>query len=119
MFAHLPLAISVSAAGAGMEGLVEHAGDDRTPTATAWLLGGATAGVALSIAALVLTLSPHRARQAAPYSMAAVAVGALVIAAVRPAPWLLALVLFALLSAAWTETFLRHSRLGHTITEGL
>ena len=119
MFAHLPLAISVSAAGAGMEGLVEHASDSRTPAATAWLVGGATAGVALSIAVLVLTLDPHRARRVAPYSMAAVAAGALLVAAIRPAPWLLALALWVLLSAAWLEAFLRHSRLGHTITDRL
>lgn len=117
MLAHLPLTISVSAAGAGMEGLVEHAADGRVPAATAWLLGGATAGVALSIALLTQTVSPHPARRSVPFTLVAAALGALIIAAIRPAPWLLALVLWLLLSAVWLEGFLRHARHGVTITD--
>jgi low temperature requirement protein LtrA len=117
MFAHLPLALSVSAAGAGMEGLIEHAADGRTPAATAWLVGGATAGVALSIAALTLTIQAHPARRAVPAMMAAAAAGALVIAALRPPSWLLALLLWSLLSVVWLEGFLRHARHGVTITD--
>jgi low temperature requirement protein LtrA len=119
IFTHLPLAISISAAGAGMEGLVEHAGDGRTPASAAWLLGGATAGVALSIALLTLTINSHPARRAVPYTLVAAAAGALVIAAARPTPWLLALLLSQLLAAVWLEGFLRHSRHGVTITDGV
>jgi hypothetical protein len=117
MFTHLPLAICISAAGAGMEGLVEHAGDSRTPAATAWLVGGATAGVALSIAVLTLTINSHPARRAVPYTNAAAAAAALVVAAARPAPWLLALLLSQLLGAVWLEGFLRHDRHGIAITD--
>jgi low temperature requirement protein LtrA len=59
VFAHLALALCISAAGAGMVSLVEHATEGRTPAPTAWLIAGATAGVALSIAALSRTIDPH------------------------------------------------------------
>ncbi|MGI9611358.1 MAG: low temperature requirement protein A, partial [Acidimicrobiales bacterium] len=97
LFVHLPLTVAISAAGAGMVGLIEHAGDARTPAPTAWLLGGATAGVALSIALLTTTIGRHPARQAFPYTLAAAALGSLVLAALRPAPWLLAAALGTLL----------------------
>ena len=37
---HLPIALSIAAAGAGMVGLLEHAHDAGTRAATAWLLSG-------------------------------------------------------------------------------
>ena len=117
IFVHLPLAVGISATGAGMVGLIEHAGEARTPVGTAWLVGGSVAVVALSIVLLTLTINPHPARQAVPYTLSAAAVGSLVVAAARPAPWLLALVVYALLSAVWFEGFLRHSRQGITITD--
>ncbi|HEX6511991.1 MAG TPA: low temperature requirement protein A [Chloroflexota bacterium] len=40
---HLPLTLSIAAAGAGMVSLIGHAHDARTPTGTAWLLAGAVA----------------------------------------------------------------------------
>ena len=40
LYSHLPLAMSIAAGGAAMVSLVEHAGDDHTPAATAWLLTG-------------------------------------------------------------------------------
>lgn len=43
----------------------------------------------------------------------------LLVAAIRPAPWLLAPTLWVLLSTAWLVAFLWHSRLGHTITDRL
>ena len=117
LFAHLPLAISISAAGAGMVGLIEHAGDTRTPAPTAWLVGGATAGVALSIVALTFTIGTHPARRAVPYTLSAAALVALVAAAVRPTPWLLAAVLWLCLGSVWTEAFVRHTREGVAITD--
>jgi low temperature requirement protein LtrA len=115
--AHLPLSICISAAGAGMVGLIEHAGDSRTPAATAWLLGGATAGVALSIAALTFLISPHPARRAVPYTLVGAAVAALVVAAVRPGPLILAGVLWLLMGAVWFEGFTRHARQGISIAD--
>lgn len=41
MLVHMPLTAAVAAMGAAMVGLVEHAHDSRTPTATAWVLCGA------------------------------------------------------------------------------
>jgi low temperature requirement protein LtrA len=117
VFGHLPLAIGVSAAGAGMVSLIEHAPDSRTPAPTAWLLGGATALVVLSIAALTLTIDPHPARRAVPFTLAAAAVGALLVAALRPAPWLLAALTGLLLALVWQEAFIRHARNGVTITD--
>jgi low temperature requirement protein LtrA len=57
-----------------------------------------------------------------PLALSIAAAGAgmvsLIVAALRPAPWLLALGLFAVLSAVWTESFIRHARVGLTIAEG-
>jgi low temperature requirement protein LtrA len=117
IFTHLPLTIGISAAGAGMVGLIEHASDGRTPATTAWLVGGATSLVAISIAALTSTIEPHPARRAVPYTLIAAAVGSLVVAALRPAPWLLAALIGLMLGAVWQEGFIRHSRNGVAITE--
>jgi low temperature requirement protein LtrA len=117
ILAHFPLSASISAAGAGMVGLIEHAGDGRTPAPTAWLVGGATAGVALSIVALTMTIGTHPARKAVPFTMAAAAAVALIAAAARPAPWLLAGILWTCLSLVWFESFTRHARQGTIITD--
>ncbi len=117
LFGHLPLAVSISAAGAGMVGLVEHAGDSRTPVATAWLVGGSTAAVAMSIVILTYVINPHPARRVVPYTLAGAAAGCLVVAALRPAPWLLALLILTLLSIVWGEAFARHARAGVSIAD--
>ncbi|NNC78776.1 MAG: low temperature requirement protein A [Acidimicrobiales bacterium] len=107
LFGHLPLAISISAAGAGMVGLIEHAADGRTPASNAWLISGGTAGVALSIALLSQTIPEHQGRRLVPTFLGMAAVASLVAGAARPVPWLLALLLYAALSAVWTESFRR------------
>lgn len=117
MYGHLPLALGISAAGAGMIGLVEHSGDSRTPAATAWLISAATAGVAFSVAILTTTIAPHPGRRLVPYTLVAAGVASLVAGAARPAPWLLAAILWALLSAVWLEAFVRHQRNGTMITD--
>lgn len=66
LIVHLPLSMSIAAAGAGMVGLIEHATDDRTPNGTAWLL---------------------------------------------------AAILAASLTVVWTESFVRHARLGVPFVE--
>ncbi len=43
LYSHLPLTMAISASGAAMVSLLDHAGDSRTPTATAWLLVGSVA----------------------------------------------------------------------------
>lgn len=114
---HLPLSMSVAATGAGMVSLIEHAGDRRTPVGSAWLIAGAVAVLCLCIATLMLLLDARPGARLVPTSLAGAAALALLAAAVRPAPWLLALVLVVLLSAVWTESFVRHALLGEPFVE--
>jgi low temperature requirement protein LtrA len=102
---HHPVALSIAAAGAGMVSLLEHAHDASTPAATAWLL---TAAVAVGLIALILTSRAlvDASRLAAAYrpieiAMAGGAVVSVVIGLVRPAPWLLALLLVVVLALVW------------------
>jgi low temperature requirement protein LtrA len=105
MVGHCPITLSIAAAGAGMVGLIEHAHDARTPATTAWLLTGA---VAVGLLALIVTahaLADAR-RLAAVYRpltavLAAGAGAALVVGWTRPAPWLLAALLVAILTTLW------------------
>ena len=105
MYSHLPITMSIAAAGAALVSLIEHAHDARTPEATAWLLGGS---VALGLCSIVITMSslddwdrfPTLYRPVA----AATLVGALAAlgrAWLHPAPWLLALLLLTSLTAVW------------------
>ena len=105
MTAHFPVTLSIAAAGAAMVSLIEHAGDDHAPDATAWLLGGA---VALGLVALVVHMSAlgDFVRFPSLYgpvaaAMVAVAGVALLVGWWAPVPWLLALVLLVLLGAVW------------------
>jgi uncharacterized membrane protein len=101
----LGVVAGLSAAGAGMVSLIGHAHDATTPAGTSWLLAGA---VATSLIALVLTeqalvdaerlaLVFHPLRLA----LSAGAAAALLVGWLRPAPWLLALLLVAILAAVW------------------
>jgi low temperature requirement protein LtrA len=105
VISHLPITGSITAAGAGMVSLIGHAHDGRTPAGTSWLLAGA---VAAGLLALVLT---ERALVDAErlslvfhplgLALSGGAAAALLVGWVRPAPWLLALLLVAILSAIW------------------
>jgi low temperature requirement protein LtrA len=106
MLSHLPITLSITAAGAAIVSLVEHAHDPVTPAATAWLLSGS---VALGLLALILAARSleDAVRLASVYRplTAALAVGAavaLLAGWLAPAPWLLALLLVAILSALWS-----------------
>jgi low temperature requirement protein LtrA len=105
VLSHLPITLSITAAGAGMVSLIGHAHDATTPAGTSWLLAGA---VATGLVALVGTeqalvdderLSEvfHPLRLA----LTAGAAAALLVGWLRPAPWLLALLLVVILSAVW------------------
>ena len=105
MTSHLPVALAITAAGAGMVSLIGHAHDTSAPAETSWLLAGA---VATGLLALVLIeraladaerLSPvfHPLRLA----LSGGAATALLAGWLRPAPWLLALLLVAILSGVW------------------
>jgi len=105
LLSHLPITMAITAAGAAMVGLIGHAHDARTPASTAWLLSGA---VALGLLALILTERTlvDADRLAVVYrplgvALAGGAAGALVVGWVRPAPWLLASLLVAILSVLW------------------
>lgn len=105
MIAHFPAALAIAASGAAMVSLIEHAGDDRTPAATAWLLSGSVALGLLALAAIIPALSDAE-RLPAVYrplrvSLGLAAAASIAIGALRPAPWLLALLLVVLLSAVW------------------
>jgi low temperature requirement protein LtrA len=118
LLSHLPLTMSIAAAGAAMVSLIGHSGDASTPASTAWLLSGA---VALGLLALILTeralLDAERLEvvyRPLSVALAGGAAAALVVGWVRPAPWLLALLLVAILSVLWffaVSRFLRR-RLG-------
>jgi low temperature requirement protein LtrA len=102
---HCPITLSIAAAGAGMISLIEHAHEARTPATTAWLLTGAVAVGLLSLLVTANALADARRLAAAYHPLSAViAIGALaaaVVGWVRPAPWLLALLLVLILSALW------------------
>jgi low temperature requirement protein LtrA len=111
VLSHFPIALSIVAAGAAIVSLIGHADDARAPAETAWLLAGS---VALGLLALIVAeqslvdaerlFSVYR-----PISLMLVigAVAALGIGLLRPAPWLLALLLIADLSVLWAFAVLR------------
>ena len=108
---HLPLTAAVAAMGAAMVSLVEHAHDGRTPAATAWVLG-AGAAVVLAATMLLAATLPAWDRDRGLYRPLArnctvSAVACLGLAAVRPAPLLLALGLVLLLGIPWVYAVVR------------
>jgi low temperature requirement protein LtrA len=106
MLSHLPITMAIAAVGAGMVSLIEHAHDPVTPPATAWLLAG---GTAVGLLALILTERSiaDSVRLAVVYrpmslALAAGAGVALLAGWLAPAPWILALLLVAILTALWS-----------------
>jgi low temperature requirement protein LtrA len=57
MIGHLPVSMAIAASGAALVSLIEHAGDEGAPAASAWLLTGS---VALALLALVLVMRSLR-----------------------------------------------------------
>jgi low temperature requirement protein LtrA len=105
MAGHLPVVMAIAGSGAAMVGIIEHAGDDRTPAAAAWLLSGSVAVALVALLAIMTTLSDFE-RLASIYrpltrGMAAAAVAAMLIGWWRPSPWLLALSMVVILSLVW------------------
>jgi hypothetical protein len=114
VMSHLPITLAITATGAGIVSLIGHAHDARTPAGTSWLLAGA---VATGLLALVVTeqvlvdaerlfLVFHPLRLA----LSGGAAAALIVGWMRPAPWLLALLLVAILSAVWSFAVSRFLR---------
>lgn len=105
ILSHLPITLSIAAGGAAMVSLIGHAHDARTPARTAWLLAGAVAVALLAqaIAARALVDAERLAVVYRPLTVILVggAAAAGVVGWIRPAPWLLALLLVAILLMLW------------------
>jgi low temperature requirement protein LtrA len=111
VLSHFPIALSIAAAGAAIVSLIGQAHDARAPVETAWLLAGA---VALGLLAVIVTAQSlvDAERLFSVYRplgtvLAIGAVAALVVGWMRPAPWLLAFLLVAVLSVLWGFAVLR------------
>ncbi|SHN35949.1 low temperature requirement protein A [Actinacidiphila paucisporea] len=102
---HLPLTAAVTAMGAAMPTLIEHAHDDRTPPATAWVLCAGAAIVLCATMALAASLqaweNDRRLYRPLARISVLVAVAAAALGALRPPPLALALTLFLLLGVPW------------------
>jgi low temperature requirement protein LtrA len=112
--AHLPLTMSIAAAGAAMVSLIEHATDNRVPDSTAWLLAGSVALGLVSLALIVRTLRDYDwlislFRPVSILLLGAAGV-ALLLAAWRPAPLVFTIALAAIYLVVWT--FAVHRWLG-------
>jgi low temperature requirement protein LtrA len=111
VLSHFPIALSIVAAGAATVSLIGHAHDARAPAETTWLLAGSvTLGLlALIIVQQSLVDAERLSSVYRPLSMVlAIGAGAaLIVGWLRPAPWLLALLLVAVLSAVWAFAVLR------------
>jgi len=116
MEAHLPIAVAIVGAGAAMVGLIEHAHDAQTPTATAWLLAGSVALALVALGLLTRSLADYERHAAVYRPLAFVMVGAAATAMVigwwHPAPWVLALLLAVILAAIWLFAVVRLFRTG-------
>ncbi len=116
LYAHLPMTMAIAASGAAMVGLLEHVGDSRTPTATAWLLTGSVAvvlgGVTLAAHALPTDeFPPGMVRYIAPaYGLAAVV--CLALGGARPSPVVLVTSVSAVLLLLWLGVFVVFLALG-------
>jgi uncharacterized membrane protein len=97
--------MAIAAAGAAMVSLVEHAGDPRAPVATAWLLTGSVVVLLVALVAVFRSLRDYRLFRGVyrPLSVAMAGGGvvALLVGWWRPVPWLLMLVVAAVLAALW------------------
>lgn len=111
-FGHLPLTGAVAAAGAAMVGLLVHAHEARTPAAVAWTLTGAVAIILMLISLESAAVEQHDAIDTRTRT-SVYAVGAglvLLLGAVAPAPWLLALLVVGVLSLTWLSSFVPPER---------
>lgn len=105
MVTHLPITLSIAAAGATMVSLVDHADAGATPTVTAWLLSGS---VAVGLIGLVMNMGALQDFQRLPTLYRPVRTAVLVAILVvllagwlAPAPWLLSLLLVLILAVVW------------------
>jgi low temperature requirement protein LtrA len=111
-YSHLPLAMAVVAAGAAMVSLIAHAGDERAPAPTAWLLSAATATALVMLIAVMRSLDPRHAKaRLYPPARIALAVGAFAVLLTgwaRPPSWTLVLAVALILAVTWLFLFVRY-----------
>jgi low temperature requirement protein LtrA len=116
MLAHLPLTAAVAAMGAAMVTVVQHALDRYDPPPAAWLLCAATAVVLAASMTVAATLEAWRTDRALYRELAVtcaiVAILGLALAALRPNPLVLVVVLVVLLSIPWSVAVARHDIVG-------
>ncbi len=109
---HLPLTGAIAAMGAAMVTLVDHARDDRTPAATAWVLCAGTAVVLCATMLISASLpawdSDRGLYQPLARICAVVAAACLGLGAWRPAPLVLGPALVLLLGIPWVFAVVRH-----------
>lgn len=102
---HYPITLSIAAAGAGMVSLLSHAHVARTPAPTSWLLSAAVAvgmlGLIITSRALADAGAHGSAYRAIGFALAGAAALSVVAGLVRPAPWLLGLILVLVLTLVW------------------
>lgn len=111
---HLPLAMVIAGSGAGMVGLIEHAGAARTPAGPGWLLAAASALMLLIVAALttLVDYADHlevvlpQARR----SLLAGAVACLAVGVALPSPWVFAAILAGIHQVVWWYVFAQLAR---------
>lgn len=102
---HLPVTLAIAATGPAMISLIEHSGEAATPAATAWLLAGGVGLLLVAVIGIIGALAD--AERLAPVyrplrlALVAGAGASLVLGFARPAPWLLALSLGAILAVLW------------------
>lgn len=105
MILHLPLGMAISAAGAALTGIIEHAGEPHAPAVATWVLGGSV-GLALAmVAAMVRTLEDWTRHRPiflpASIAMILLAAASPALGLLRPAPVELVLALLAFLGLVW------------------
>jgi low temperature requirement protein LtrA len=111
MMGHFPIALGIAATGAAMVSLIGHADDASTPAPTAWLLAGAVALALIALGIVTTTLSDaERVPQVFSrlrWALFIAAVAALSLGWIGPAPWVLVLGLWAVLSMVWFYAIIR------------
>ena len=116
MEAHLPIAIAIVGAGAAMVGLIGGAHEPQTPAPVAWLLAGSVALLLVALAGMTRTLADFERHAVVYRPLAGVMLGAAGVALLvgwwRPAPWLLALLLAAILASVWLFAVVRLFKTG-------
>jgi low temperature requirement protein LtrA len=111
-FGHLLQTGAIAASGAAMVGLVSDARAPRTPSAVAWTLGISVAVALVLVAVQATTVERDPEEPSTRTLLTVFGVGAvlvLLLAALAPPPWLLALLVVGVLSATWLMTFVPRS----------